>query len=71
MATMFKIVIRWDQALLSTSEVPNEKVLESLYRMRMRQCGQFQTILAMYEQEINEHQSKQIYQKLKTMVKSH
>ena len=48
---------RWDQALLSTSEVPNDSILESLYKMRLRQSVQLQTVLAMYEEE---HPSRSI-----------
>ena len=31
---------RWDQALLSAREVPKENVLESLYKMIIRECAQ-------------------------------
>ena len=31
---------RWDQALLSTSEVPNDKIMESLFNMRIRGSDQ-------------------------------
>ena len=37
---------RWDQALLSTSEVPKDSVLERLYMMRIRESDQIQTVLA-------------------------
>ena len=43
---------RWDQALLSASETPNDNVPEGLYR-KIRGSVQFQTVLAMYEQEID------------------
>ena len=45
---------RWDQALLSTSKVPKDNVLEVLYKMRIRESDQLRTVLAMYEQEINQ-----------------
>ena len=44
---------RWDQAILSASEAPEENVLESLYKMKIRECVQLQTVSAMYEQEID------------------
>ena len=47
--------------------MPTENVLESLYKMRMRESVQFRTVLAMYEQEIDQHRSKPKYQKLQTM----
>ena len=49
---------RWDQALLSTSEVPKDDLLDSLYKMRIRESDQLRTVLAMYEREINQHRSK-------------
>ena len=62
---------RWDQVLVSKkkSEVPNGKILVSLYKMRRRGCDQLRTVLAMYEQAINQDRSNPSYQKLKTMVK--
>ena len=56
---------RWKEVLSTTSEVPNDKILESLYKMRTRVSDQLQTVLAMYEQEINQHLSKPSYQKSK------
>ena len=41
---------RWDHALLSASETPNDNVPEGLYR-KIRESVQFQTVSAMYEQE--------------------
>ena len=43
--------IRWEQALLSASEVPKGNVLESLCKTRIRES--VQTVFAMYEQEID------------------
>ena len=53
------------------SKVPYDKILESLYTMRTRESCQLAVVLAMYEQEINQHPSQPRYQKLKTMVKRH
>ena len=36
----------WDQALFSASEVPAENVLDNLYKMKIRDCVQLQTVLA-------------------------
>ena len=38
---------RWDQGLLSTSEVPNDKILESLKKMQIRESDQLETVLAL------------------------
>ena len=44
---------RWNKALLFASEVPEENVPESLYKMRIRDSVQFLTVLAKYDQEID------------------
>ena len=60
---------RWDQAQVSTNEMPKDRILESLYKMRTRESVQLKTVLARYAQEIHQNLSKPSYQKLKTMVK--
>ena len=54
-ATVSKILIPDGiKYLLSTSEVPNDKILESVYKKRIRESDQLQTVLAMYEEKIKE-----------------
>ena len=36
---------RWDQALLSASELPKENVLENLFKMQIRESVQLQTVM--------------------------
>ena len=60
---------RWDQALLAATEIPKENVLESLYKMRVRDSVQLQTVLAMYEQEIDQNRAMPSNQRLQTMVR--
>ena len=60
----------WDQALLSASEVTEDAILESLYKGRIRESDQLRTVLAMYEQKINQDRSKPNCHK-RTMVKRH
>ena len=62
---------RWDEVSSTISDVPNGKILESLCQVRIRESAQRKTVLAMYEQEINQDPSKPSYQKLKNMVKRH
>ena len=62
---------RWDQVLLSTSEVPSGSILECVHKMRRRESVQLRTVLAMCEREISQNQSKPSNQKLKTMEKKH
>ena len=52
---------RWDQAPLSTSEMPRDNVLEGLYEMRIRESVQHQTVFAMYAQETDQNRSKPSY----------
>ena len=62
---------RWEQVVLSASEVPKDSILESLYKMGIRVSGQLWTVLATYEQEIHQDRSRPNYQMLKTMVRRH
>ena len=62
---------RGDQALSAASEIPNFHVLESLCKMRVRESVQLQTVLAMYEQEMDQNRSMPSYQKFKTMIGRH
>ena len=63
--------MRWDKALLTSSEMPKDDVQESVYKMRIRGSAQLQTVLAMYEQEIDQYRSTPSCQNLKTMVRRH
>ena len=51
------------------SKVPSDDILESLYKLRIRESAQLKTVLKLYEMEIHQKISKPDYQKLKTMVK--
>ena len=43
--------LRWEQALLLTSDPPSDKVLEGLYASKIQESSQAQTIVARYNQE--------------------
>ena len=60
---------RWDDVLLSTSKIPSDDVLESLYKLRKRESAQLNTVLELYDMEIHRYISMLDYQKLKTMAK--
>ena len=60
---------RWDEVLLSMSKIPSDEILESLYKLRIRESDQFKTVLELYNMEIHQKISMPKYQKLKTMVK--
>ena len=44
--------LRWEQALLLTSDPPSDKVLEGLYVSKLQDSPQAQTIMALSNQEI-------------------
>ena len=61
---------RWDEVVLSMSKIPSDDVLESLYKLRIRESDQLKTVLELYDIEIHQKTSVPNNQKLKTMVKS-
>ena len=60
---------RWDEVPLSMSKIPSDDILESLYKLRMRESAELKTVLELYEMEIHQKISMPNYQELKTMVK--
>ena len=62
---------RWDQAPLPASEIPTENVLEGLYKMKIRDSVQLQTVLIMYGQEIVRDRLMRSCSRLKTLIRRH
>ena len=60
---------RWDEVLLSMSKIPSDDILESLYKLRIRESGQLKTALELYDMEIHQKISMPNCQTLKTVVK--
>ena len=60
---------RWDEILLSLSKITPDDILESLYKLRIRESEQLETVLELYDLQIHHKISVLHYQKLKTMVK--
>ena len=60
---------KWDEVLLSMTKIPSDDVLESLYKLRIRESAQLTTVFELYEMEIHQKISMPKYQKMKTMVK--
>ena len=56
---------RWGEAILLISETPQDDVLESLYKMRIRDSELLKTVLAPYDQDIEQKDFPPSYQKLK------
>ena len=51
------------------TKIPTDAVLESLYKLRIRESDQITTESELYDMEIHQKISMPNYQKLKTMVK--
>ena len=60
---------RWDEVPLSMSKIPPDDVLESLYKLRIREFEQLRTVLELCDMDIHQKISMPNYQNLKTMVK--
>ena len=60
----------WDHALLSVSEMPSDMILEGLYKSKLQNSVQLQTVLALYDQETARNK-KPNYSQKKTAVKLH
>ena len=62
---------RWDHILLGTSEIPQENVLQSLYKMKLPGSEHLQTVLAIYNQGLNRDKVTPSYQRSRTVVRQH
>ena len=78
-ADLFTVVLRdddiqefdtkWDEILLSMTQIPSDDILESLYKLRIRESEKHKTILELYDLEIHQKKLGPDYHKLKAMVK--
>ena len=65
-ADLFTVVLRnddiqefdskWDEILLSMTQIPSDEILESLYKLRIPESEKLKTVLERYKMEI--HQKK-------------
>ena len=58
-----------DEILLSMTQIPSDDVLESLYKLRMRESEKLKTVLELYNMEIHQKKAGPGCHRLKTMVK--
>ena len=63
--------VRWDQALLSASEMPSDVILEGLYKSKLQDTVQLQTVFASYDPETARNNGQTSYLRLKTSAKLH
>ena len=59
----------WDEVLLSMSKNPSDDVLESLYKLRIREFAQLKTVLELHDMEIHQKKLGPDYHRLNSMVK--
>ena len=63
--------LRWEQALLLTSDLPSDKVLEGLYVAKLQESSKAQTIMALYNQETLRGGGHRDHHRLRMCVKLH
>ena len=51
---------------LSMSKIPSDEILESLYKLRIRESDQLKTVLELYNMEIHQMVTMPSYQKFKS-----
>ena len=59
---------KWDEILLSMTQISDD-ILESLYKLRIRESEKLKTVLELYNMEIHQKKAGPDYHRLKTMVK--
>ena len=60
---------KWDEILLSMTKIPSDDILESLYKLRIRESEKLRTVLELYDLEIHQKKIGPDYHRLKTKVK--
>ena len=60
---------KWDEILLSMTQIPSDDILESLFKIRIRESEKLKTVLEWYDLETHQKKFGPDYQRLKTMVK--
>ena len=60
---------KWDEILLSMTQIPTDDILDGLYKLRIRVSEKLKTVLELYILEIHPKKAEPDYHRLKTMVK--
>ena len=61
--------MKWDEILLSMTQIPSDDILESLHKSRIRESEKLKTVLELYNMEILQKKAALDYHILKAMVK--
>ena len=59
---------KWDEILLSMTQIPSDDILEGLYKLRKRESEKLKTVLELYTMEIHQKKAGPVFHRLKTMV---
>ena len=59
---------RWDVFFLFMEQLPLDDILESLYKVRIREPEKLKTVLEFFNLEVPQNKAKPDYQRLKTMA---
>ena len=60
---------RWVEIFLSMQQFPPDDILDSLFKLRIRESEKLKTVLEWYNLEIHQKKAKPDYHRLRTMVK--
>ena len=63
--------VRWDQAPLSSNDMPSDVILEGLCKSKLQDSVQLQTVLALYDHGTVRNNGQTSYLRLRTSVKLH
>ena len=61
----------WGSMCLNIRELPDEKLLENIYRKQLDKSGQLKKAMPLYWQDITQRGEQKSYEKLKHMVRNH
>ena len=60
---------KWDEILLSMTQIPSDDILEGLYKLRIRESEKLKTVLELYNMEIHPMKAGPDCDRLTMMVK--
>ena len=60
---------KWDENLLSMTQIPSDDILEGSYKLRIRESEKLETVMELYDLEIHQKKAEPDYHRQKTMVK--
>ena len=60
---------KWEGILFSMTKIPHDDILESLYKLRIRESEKLKTVLELYNMENHQKKAGPDYHRLKIMVK--